>query len=221
MNAAAQPSSPRSIYRPIRFADRSWTTTTTTTAGSVYRRALNEGLRCDCDAAATSAAMQTRGAAVQRRPSRYQRVKVTVDAALLPPARWHNACPLKSVHSIRATIIEVATHHLDATIGKSVSRRRHSRFSNCTWQLFARMITGIISRFQTTWPWDYELNLFLYWTPTVYHLQTEKSCSHHRGLTRTSGLDCLQRGWKGLKGGGGGGGQKIDVKIYVLIWGWS
>lgn len=71
MNAAAQPSSPRSIYRPIHFADRSWTTKT---AGSVYRRALNEGLRCDCDAAATSAAMQTRGAAVQRRPSRYQRV---------------------------------------------------------------------------------------------------------------------------------------------------
>lgn len=145
-NAAAQPSSPRSIYRPIHFADRSWTTTTA--AGSVYRRALNEGLRCDCDAAATSAAMQTRGAAVQRRPSRYQRVKVTVGAALLPPARWHNACPLKSVRSIRASIMEIATHHLDATIDRSVSCRRHSRFSNCTWQLFARMITGIISRFQ-------------------------------------------------------------------------
>lgn len=172
MNAAAQPSSPRSIYRPIHFADRSWTTTTTT--GSVYRRALNEGLRCDCDAAATSAAMQTRGAAVQRRPSRYQRVTVesrsrSAQPSSLRPDDTTPACPLKSIYSIRATIIEVATHHLDATVDKSVSRRRHSRSSNCTWQLFARMITGIISRFQSTWPWDYEPNQFLYWTPTVYH----------------------------------------------------
>lgn len=170
MNAAAQPSSARSIYRPIHFADRSWTTTRRrrevftvehSMKASVVivmqprprQRCRHEVQRCSGGLHAISESRPSQGHGRRR--------------ALLTPARWHNACTVKSVHSIRATIIEIATHHLDATIDKSVSCRRNSRFSNCTWQLFARMITGIISRFQSTWPWDYEPNLFLYWTSTV------------------------------------------------------
>lgn len=171
-NAAAQPSSPRSIYRPIHFADRSWTTTTLRREVFTDEHSMKASVvivmqprprqRCRHEVQRCSGGLH---AISESRPSQGHGRR----SALLPPARWHNACPLKSVHSIRATIIEIATRHLDATIDRSVSCRRHSRFSNCTWQLFARMITGIISRFQSTWPWDYEPNLFLYWTPTVYH----------------------------------------------------